>query len=270
MADKSIYGFDGLKNFLAELNIHVGAAVTWRQIEGEDIHLDKGDLDFTDEGIFSIDENGIKRQVFLYKREYNIAKFKKPRMHICKCKTIDDFLEKGGTRIPDYRRANTETVKVIDTSDRDDMQEVEVSELPLCSYCAEIMFDDKKYSLNSAEFSEILKDASEVGVDDFNSHIDYRGYTRDWREISRRVRQEKNYTCEKCGVKTEEHMFMHVHHINGVKTDNSNGNLQCLCVRCHSEVDDTHRANFSSLHQKLIIRDFKRKYGGSDVIYVNP
>lgn len=57
---------------------------------------------------------------------------------------------------------------------------------------------------------------------------------------------------------------MQTHHKNGVKTDNREGNLECLCIKCHSEVDDTHRRNFSSAAQKVLIEDYMRKYHGKE------
>jgi hypothetical protein len=58
-------------------------------------------------------------------------------------------------------------------------------------------------------------------------------YTSDWDEVSRRIRQEKNYTCEQCGRRDERHMD--VHHINGIKYDNAPNNLMVLCRECHAQ-----------------------------------
>ena len=47
----------------------------------------------------------------------------------------------------------------------------------------------------------------------------------------------------------------------GDKLDNRESNLECLCIKCHSEVDDTHRRNFSSLAKQGLIQEFLLKYG---------
>lgn len=47
----------------------------------------------------------------------------------------------------------------------------------------------------------------------------------------------------------------------GDKLDNRESNLERLCIKCHSEVDDTHRRNFNTLVQQGLIQEFLLKYG---------
>lgn len=62
------------------------------------------------------------------------------------------------------------------------------------------------------------------------------GYPDDWSKISARHRAEHDFTCEHCKVNLRSNRsLLHVHHVNGVKTDNKPSNLRCLCIECHSK-----------------------------------
>lgn len=62
------------------------------------------------------------------------------------------------------------------------------------------------------------------------------GYTADWSSISTKLRRELNYSCEQCGVELhQESKLLHVHHINGNKSNNGRDNLRVLCADCHKK-----------------------------------
>ncbi|MFT4503171.1 HNH endonuclease [Caballeronia sp. 15711] len=62
-------------------------------------------------------------------------------------------------------------------------------------------------------------------------------YTRDWSEVSDRTRKKRGYCCGKCRtiLNQGDAKFLHVHHRNGQKNDNSDENLEVLCIGCHAE-----------------------------------
>ena len=61
-------------------------------------------------------------------------------------------------------------------------------------------------------------------------------YVSDWAYISTAYRQKVNFRCEICTVDLLLHIhLLDVHHINGVKADNSETNLKALCKICHKE-----------------------------------
>lgn len=266
--DESLISFGALRAKLMSLGINVNVPVSnggYRVVSSQDVtlgDLQKGRLKIDDTGIFNIDPNtGEEQRVFLYKRKYNIVRFKIPRYHICKCQVITDFMNSAG-EIPEYRQANDMPVWVIDTSDNN--TDKKIDKLPLCKYCAALLGDIGK-NTTSDEFVEILKKAHHAPSKPREKvEVDVNGYTRDWREKSLRFREKHNFTCERCGVKVMdpfESEFMQTHHRNGDKTNNNESNLECLCIKCHSEVDDTHRRNFSTKAQQGLIREFLLKYG---------
>lgn len=101
------------------------------------------------------EEDNQEHQIFLYKRNYRLAKYGKPRFHIRSCQTIQDFINSGALK-SEYRRANTEPVLVIDM---DNMQEVEVRNLSLCRYCVNMAMGEYSVNMTSSDFIGILKHA---------------------------------------------------------------------------------------------------------------
>jgi hypothetical protein len=85
-------------------------------------------------------------------------------------------------------------------------------------------------------------------------------YSPMWDKISRQIKINRNYTCEKCGYipKSDyDKRYIHTHHQNGDKQNNGEDNLQVLCIKCHSEVDSFHArikgsANYKDYISKII------------------
>lgn len=262
MRETPIHDFNKLKSALTNLGFTIGEAEPYRPLDVVDVNLSNGkssDVEITDEGIFYVNpNNGDRYQVFLYMRNYNMADWGKPRYHITNCTTLQEL----GTKR--YRRANTGTVRVFDTSQQRD---VEVSGLPLCKNCLRLLraAHNLHYAsdMTSDEFEQILRAAGEEKADIDESDTDLEGYIWEWQKISEAYRTKKNYTCEICGFRPENRMdrqYIHVHHKDGKKTNNKESNLQCLCIACHSKVNQSHQENFSKGANKIMLESFKKKY----------
>jgi hypothetical protein len=79
------------------------------------------------------------------------------------------------------------------------------------------------------------------------------GYTQDWAKISSHYRVEHDFICEECIVHLKNHRhLLHVHHINGVRSDNSLVNLKALCIDCHSK-QNFHEHMYVSHEERQII-----------------
>ena len=67
-----------------------------------------------------------------------------------------------------------------------------------------------------------------------------------------------------CGIQITnpfDQRFIQVHHKNGKKVDNRPSNLQCLCIKCHANIDENHRHRFGRGGNKRDLDDFINRYG---------
>lgn len=103
---------------------------------------------------------------------------------------------------------------------------------------------------NFIENKSFIKVKNNMGIDsdfiiNYNNKIDFRKlemksnnliYSRDWVFISKKYKKYRNYICEECGLGCcITKYYLHVHHINGNKLNNSWRNLKVLCRKCHRE-----------------------------------
>lgn len=53
------------------------------------------------------------------------------------------------------------------------------------------------------------------------------------RELFWDLHNQSSYTCPGCGAGRDETTAMHVHHVDGNRTNHTRGNLVALCNQCH-------------------------------------
>jgi hypothetical protein len=171
------------------------------------------------------------------------------RFHIAdKCKTLESM--RADNRYDRYVVTNrTDGLFLVDAEDLLSRQHEEI-EAPLrpCKNCLkELAY--KQYGQKSApEKATIWRSFSiEKFFAEYSVHFRVKpkytdqtfpsgGYSPDWVEISKARREAANWTCEKCNVDLHSKKnLLHVHHKNGVRSDNSRQNLEVLCAACHGD-----------------------------------
>ncbi|MEZ5064071.1 MAG: HNH endonuclease signature motif containing protein [bacterium] len=59
-------------------------------------------------------------------------------------------------------------------------------------------------------------------------------YVDGWGDVSERVRERSGWKCSGCGRDcSSDRRNLHVHHVNGIRSDNRHSNLRVLCADCH-------------------------------------
>lgn len=286
-----IFSFIGLKKTLTELGYQVREARPWTPISPVTVtakDIQDGSLEIKDDdtsvGMYFIDGNGVKHVGFLYLQDYKLDEYGPPKYHLCNCTTIRDFKLKG--IFHNYRWANTEDVTVVN---RGTGEEVHFNHLDLCKNCVSMIrkLAGNVHFQTSKEFVDFIKTKvygnkvengddtgestiaqdirKELGLVDMDLGAEYDifGYAHGWEQISKAYRERHNYTCERCGLQIDDPLdrrFIHVHHKDGNKANNSPNNLECLCIDCHSNVDAHHKQNFTSDSNRILLKSFREKY----------
>ena len=252
-----IYGFGGLQKLLRSMGYNVRTANGYKAMQTKDIGRDEiRNIVVKDDGIYYKDDDGELRKIFMYKRKYHLEQYGKPRFHIRQCEVISDFMRRGSFNA-EYRGANIESVKVIDTDNNN--METSVSELPLCKFCQGLASAEFPRVITSKEFVEKLKEEGEALEPQADVEVDFRGYTKDWRQVQNTYLVKVDYTCESCGVHIEnsyDYRFLRVHHKNNKRADNRQANLTCLCPRCYQAV----RKDQQSKAENDILKEFNERY----------
>lgn len=214
----------------------------------------QGSIEFKDNGIYLKHQNKEYRG-YMYIERYSVKKYGTfPKFHLAKCEVIQKFIDEGRFS-QRYVFANNRTNTVTDWNTGEVYQD---QLLDCCNYCKRLVIDEIE---TSEDFYATL---SPKELAQQNIQLDINGYPIGWQRISRKYREQQNYTCENCGFMPEDgkgRVFMEVHHIDGDKIHNHEDNLRCLCKLCHAYVDATHQRNLAEVPSMLIgLRSFVEKY----------
>lgn len=256
------------------------AGVGWKGIDTDDlfsklntsgVDVSFEEIELSDDGTFTY--QGHKVLVYIRDQRFHPHRDgaeKEYKFHICNCKTISDFANRNQLdRYVVSRRTDGKfLVNIFNVLTRQYDQKGIYKDMNVCKNCL-MALSYHGYANHSQDVS-IYKDFDlQEFFDEFkSSQFNYtpsnfaetapeEGYTDNFAELSRAIRRSNNWHCSICNIDlTNDKGFLHVHHKNGIKSDNSLRNLESICIGCHAEQPGHERMSFA-----LQLNEFRSKYG---------
>ena len=187
------------------------------------------------------------------------------KYHIYQCTTISQMFNSG--RKHRYKINNREdgTFFYTFTDFRGKLLDIrENQKLNICKNCLKkflqinyandydvVNFKLKKFYQQESSFFDFDTSTMEKG-----EYAKANVYARNWTQISNQIKTKHDYSCQECGFKPKnsyQKKFIHTHHQNGDKQNNSEDNLKVLCIKCHAEADIYHaRIKSSSGYREFL------------------
>lgn len=216
------------------------------RLRNQGVEVDFKDVDVRKDGTL-----GYKSQrVLLYIRD--IPNYDEhgtlPKFHIAYCATLERMRREQ--RFQRYVVANRDDGK-FQVNLMSQRERSRVVPLAVCQQCL-ITLDWKSFS-KAVGRQERLQRVSQFSLTEFFAKYPrdlvsirplhtadsapLNEYTSDWPDVSERVKKDRGYECEQCRRRfvAAFSRFLHVHHVNGLKYENSEKNLRLLCIGCHAE-----------------------------------
>jgi hypothetical protein len=193
-------------------------------------------------------------RVLLYIRDHSVYSERSidPKFHVANCDTLKEM--KRQSRHARYvvatRADGVFKLNIIDGSRKSEA----LRKLNVCQNCmAMLSFDGfamglskpVRYKLVSAFsidrfFEKFSRDLHEIKPEHDSDSAPVNDYNQDFSARSNVLRSAANWTCQNrgCEAYLGSHAlrrYLHVHHINGLKSDDAPGNHKVLCIKCHAE-----------------------------------
>lgn len=258
---------------LDNATVELKTTMLWKGLTAEEIAGLRGHdsiLDVDLKEVTVADDSTLEykgQKVILYIRDQSMRFYEKGRgykFHICDCETLSNMRDKNryeryvvSTRDDGFFLVNL-------TSGGDIVREKEIKKLVVCINCLKkLNFKNYKESNSGDKKAIVEKFIIKDFFNKYQSRITFTPtytdetaplnvYANDQDVISRRTREKRNWTCEGCGINLMNNkQLLHVHHINGMKSDNRESNLKVLCIHCHSKEDGHERLKYLNEFNEL-------------------
>ena len=211
-----------------------------KQFENEGLDIDLSDVFSTNNGeLFIILKDGSIRKAIIHIVDISSwpDKWGYPRFHIYSCKKIAEM--KSTNKKNRYKASSRKDgLFYLIKKERKWYEALEICQFCLTLYNSQFKVQKTKKNFPLQEY--IKKTIRHSWFADIS--IDHctvpNNYTESWQAISKTIKKQHKYLCFTCGrdfSAPECKKFLHAHHINADKRDNTRGNLKVLCIECHSK-----------------------------------
>jgi hypothetical protein len=196
-------------------------------------------------------------------------KYSLPKFHLSYCSTLEAMT--NANRFGRYVVYNGEeanfTVNFIGPPTRTSSEKLDVcknclSLLQWHNYSPQASSTAKESIVNNFSLKEFFekypKDLISIIPKYTVDNAPLNDYSEDWGMISEQIKQERGYQCQSCKKKFEgtDQKFLHGHHLDGQKSNNSQRNIEILCIGCHAK-EPMHSHMKNSLQYKEFIHKFQ-------------
>ena len=250
-----------------------GDSILDRIIKEGEVIIDEGDISnfIEDDGFFRVEGKLVLvyiRDQYLRRNPYDdsfnqeiteeyVKENQSYRYHLIECQTIrkaisDQRRNRYVLRSPSYegeKGNNTFKINIIEKTSKDIILTMNDT-LKVCKHCLnqgninsyrDLDLPDKEIMWGNFNYKDFFENMQIQHLANLNFE-DYRIsrvnlYPKNFNEISRNYRASKNWICEECKIDLSVKMynkFLHTHHINANKSDNSIFNIKAICIECHS------------------------------------
>jgi hypothetical protein len=217
--------------------------------EGLDVNID--DVRELPDGTLAYKDS----RVLVYIRDQHIFQQRDPReglpkFHLANCDTLKNMREKNrfGRYVASIRTDGK--FEIIFVHNRGERKRAE-EELDICKNCLDhLSYNEYRHHSPKTHRDKIFNDFS---LKDFfiqyprsiitnppthtSANAPVNDYAPKFGEISRQYRAENNWICKNCRVDLSQpshRRYLHTHHEDGLRYNNSRENLTTLCIRCHA------------------------------------
>ena len=206
--------------------------------EGEGLDIDLSDVFSTDnKELFTILKDGSIRKTIIHIVDISSRRdnWGYPKFHIYFCGTIEEMQNKG--RKHRYRVSGRKDGQFYLIKKYKEGYET----LDICSHCLKLYnnqftSDKRKQNFSVKEYIEQPTIHSEFSDIELDLCSVPNSYVKEWPKISKYMKKRSEYICSSCGRDFSKFKsFLHTHHIDANKRNNTRENLKVLCIECHSK-----------------------------------